>query len=139
MFERTIIAFIIFSVYALTCTAKCINKPGGISIANINDPDVIAAAKYAINYQSNISPWNTYGFLTTEKYVISDAQSQIVTGIKYYLKVEFPDSKLLCKFQVIQRFEVKSWLNNYSMVHNDCYYIDQQITVTQKALLTSNF
>ena len=109
MFRETII-FIIFSIYASTCSAVCVNQQNNarISDVSVNDPGVIAAAKYLIH---------------GEAFRINKAQSQIVSGIIYYISVTITiagGNELDCDLRV----SYKSWLNEYNNLDRGilCHY-----------------
>jgi hypothetical protein len=117
MLKETI-AFVILSIYVSTCSAVCLNKAvirGGLTDADINDPGVIAAASFANNVR-----WEDISDIKNSQYVIQSAKSQIVTGIKYYLKIEYPAQKLFCDFEVTYQ----SWVNEYSLLSDFCIFED---------------
>jgi uncharacterized membrane protein len=88
---------------------------GGIGKIDIRNPEVIAAALNAHNIA-----WESDLHLRNLKYVILSAKSQIVSGIKYYLNIEYTDERLFCDFEVIY----VSWINQYSLISNKCHYED---------------
>jgi hypothetical protein len=103
MLKETIF-FIVFSIYAYSCSAKCLTNSltiGGRQNADINDANVISAAQFAIN--------QLYG---SRDYVIISAQTQIVAGENYFLTVKFPDTGEKCEITVYDRFGDKSITSN---------------------------
>ncbi len=117
-------AFVILLVYVSTCSAKCVTQPliieGGLTDADINDPEVIAAAGYANNVR-----WEDYSDIKNSRYVITSVKSQVVSGAKYYLKVEYPEKQLSCDYEVTYQ----SWINKYSLVFKFCTYDDALLQI----------
>jgi hypothetical protein len=130
MLKETI-AVVILSIYASTCSAFCITQPitgGGITVTDINDPEVIAAA-----YNAHNIAWDDASYFKILAYNILSAKSQIVSGIKYYLKIEYPQQRLFCDFEVIHQ----SWINQYSLVFQSCIYEDSLPTVANTLTSTT--
>jgi hypothetical protein len=123
MLKETI-AVVILSIYASTCSALCVTQPitgGGITVKDINESGVISAA-----YNAHNIAWEDVSYFKILKYIILSAKSQIVSGIKYYLKIEYPQESLFCDFEVIYQ----SWINKYSLVFQSCIYEDSLPTVS---------
>jgi hypothetical protein len=130
MLKKTI-TFILLSLYLSTCSAVCVNKlvtEGEIKYADINDPDVIGAARYANNFA-----WINYPDQMNTSYIITFAMSQVVNGIKYYISIDYPEVWTFCHFEVIYQ----SWINKYSLVGNSCGVIDWQFPPPTKTIPTT--
>jgi hypothetical protein len=110
--NRDHIKFLVICIYLSSCLSLCVKKPGieningGISDANLTDPNLIAAANYGIYTQ--------YGSLTN--FTIIDAKQQVVAGIRYILIVKFAFSSQVCAIQLTYQ----SWLNEYIIESTIC-------------------
>jgi hypothetical protein len=128
---KEIVTLVILSIYVSKCSAVCLTKPlvfGDITEIDINDPGVIAAA-----YNANNIIWNDHLNYQSSEYVIQSAQTQIVDGIKYYLKIKYNDKELYCRIEITYR----NWINKYSLDDHGCYYLDIYTTRTRKIQLTT--
>ena len=107
MFKVVISVFLI-TIYASSCYSGCVtpNMPGGISRADVSDPDVIAAADFAVNFYF-------YPFVN-QNYRLISAKQQVVAGIKYFLTVDLDGVE--CEIQIVY----KPWLNQYSSASTTC-------------------
>jgi hypothetical protein len=126
---KEIIVFVIGSLYVASCSAKCpvtIPVDGGRVNADVNDPDVKAAADFAIG--------QLYG---QRDYLIVSAHTQIVAGQNYFLVIQFPDSGEECQITVYDNF------GTMSIILNTCTPIAGGITVAdindEDVIAASNF
>ena len=105
---KVVISIFLVTIYASSCYSGCVTHKiaGGISRADVSDPDVIAAADFAIQ--------RIYG--TLNDYVLVSAQQQVVAGIKYYLNFKIIDSGEECSVEIV----VRSWLNERNILSNTC-------------------
>ncbi len=61
-----------------------------------------------------------YSDIRNLEYVIDRAKSQVVSGIIYYLKIEYPKQRLFCDFEVTYQ----SWIDEYLFVFQAFFYLD---------------
>ncbi len=106
---------------------RTVTTAGVITDANRNDPGIIAAVAYANNLL-----WEDSDIRNLE-YVISRAKSQVVSirfkfqvvsGIKYYLEIEYTKQSLICDVEVTYQ----SWIDEYLFVSQACVYFHEHFT-----------
>ena len=105
---KLVFSTFLVALYASLCYSSCVapNMPGGSSSANINDPGVVAAADFAVNFYF-------YPFVN-QNYRLISAKQQVVAGVKYFLTLDV--NGVECEIQIVY----KPWLNQYSTASSTC-------------------